>query len=243
MDGERTVIKLTDEMLEQAKDYIPLLKKVEIASAIAQDSMVKVDMSYIPTGHTEEDRQQMPCRYQEYPMFTRLNLMGVLAIEYFGDGAIYSEEQPYRMPANLYDMWAGGNIVGQLESLRRDKKWGEKASNIIADYRDFRAMVFQEINTIVEHNNDVVWRLFDAFDGFINNVTNTALLGDLQGITDASKANEPVTAEEAKERAMKAMDTLDENIKKMKELRENLGQALEERKRKQSGTVVSLKGE
>ena len=83
-------IVITPEIVKNATDYIPLMKKQEMAETIAQKCIVKVLMKYTEKGDGT-DSVPMPDRYQEYHMYTNLYLMGVLAHEYLhipyeGDG-------------------------------------------------------------------------------------------------------------------------------------------------------------
>lgn len=203
-------IIITAEDIQNAKDYIPAVHRQELLESIAPKCIVKVRTSYIPTGETES--VPIPDRFQEYGMLTNLFLMGVLAVEYLNkpfDGC----EESLQMPANLYDEWAGSHVLSQIEALRSDKAVHDKACYILQDFYAFRTALYREIETNLGHQNDIVWRLLDAFKGFIlENVT-----GALEGQTGGK--DEELTDEEKIDRIVEANQKIDESIERLESIK------------------------
>ena len=211
-------ITITTEMIQNASDYMPLMQKHRLVEEIAPKCIAKVKMSYIPTAGGDEE--PMPDRYQEVPPLTNMFLMGVLAKEYLH--LPFDGDDSLQMPANVYDMFAGSHVMGQLEKLKSDKDVGRKASNLLYDFKEFRWTLGQEIQTLIGHNNDVVWRLMDAMSESIKGV-----------LLDAAKAAEPepqpeLTPEQMQEAALKAKAQLEEGIEKLKAMKDGLARMKEE---------------
>lgn len=164
----RKFVKITPEIIEQACDYIPMLEKHNMAEQIAQQCVHRVKMTMLDNNG---NRKAIPDRFQEAQLFTNLYMMGILAklylmIPYDGDSD-KKDDNPYyglQMPLNTYDQFAGSHVLNQLEQLKSDKSCKDKVYNILYDYRKLQRMINGEIETILGHQNDVVWRLLDALE-------------------------------------------------------------------------------
>lgn len=213
-------IVVTQEMLQNASDYIPLAERQAMIEQIAQDCIAKVRMGYIPTGGTEE--RPMPERYQENRLRTSLYLMGVLVVKYLNVKTDWADES-LMMPANIYDDWCGSHVLNQIECFRSDKALRDKAFNLLADFRDFRSSLYREIETLLGHHNDVVWRLIDAMGSTLQEQAQDAM-GDL-----LQPGAEPgdLTDEEKGKRLKETEQQLDNAITKLKEMRDKLNEAKE----------------
>lgn len=208
-------IVITPEILMNATDAMPIMERQELLEKIAQDCIVRVRMSYIPTG--ESEAKPMPERYQEYRVNTNLYLMGVLACKYlhmpFGE-----DENDLKMPADIYDSWNASHVLSQIEGFKADKELREKSFNLLADYREFKNALYREIETLLGHNNDVVWRLIDAVNMTIKeNVTEAA---------QNQMAN--MTEEEKEEQRQKIVSSLTEALDKLKGMKEKLEEVVPE---------------
>lgn len=155
-------VTITTDMIQNANTYIPLVERQELIEQIARECVVKVRMSFVPTGETE--KKPLPDRFQENRIATCQFLMGVLAIKYLKQQTDWDKES-LKMPANIYDDWAGSHVLRQIEGMRSDKTVQTQAADILQDFRDFRSSLYQEINVLLAHNNDIVWRLLDALNG------------------------------------------------------------------------------
>ena len=208
-------IVITPEILMNATDAMPIMERQELLEKIAQDCIVRVRMSYIPTG--ESGAKPMPERYQEYRVNTNLYLMGVLANKYlhvpFGD-----TEDDLKMPADTYDNWNASHVLSQIEGFKSDKELREKSFNLLADYREFKNALYREIETLLGHNNDVVWRLIDAVSMTMRESVTQAAQKELEGMTDEQK----------EEQRQKIVSSLTEALDKLKGMKEKLEEVVPE---------------
>lgn len=208
-------IIITPEMLEKASDYIPLLERQEMLESIARVCVVKVKMEVKLTGSTET--VSMPERYQEHRIMTKMCLMGVLALKYLHvdyDG----DDRSLQMPANIYDQWAGSHVLNQIEKLKSDKTVGEKAFRILKDYRDFCNDLYREIDILLGHQNDVVYRLMDAMNASIRQTA-------MEALTDGNapaKRPENMTKEEREQLVEDTMKRIDDGMEQLRTMKERI---------------------
>lgn len=213
-------IIITPEMLEKASDYIPLLERQEMLETIARLCVVKVKMEVKLTGSAET--VSMPERYQEHRIMTKMYLMGVLALKYLNvdyDG----DDRSLQMPANIYDQWAGSHVLNQIEKLKSDKTVGEKAFRILKDYRDFCNDLYREIDILLGHQNDVVYRMMDAMNASIRQTT-------METLTDGNtqtKTPEDMTKEEREQLAEDTLKRIDDGMEQLKAMKERITKAKE----------------
>lgn len=230
-------IIITKEIIEKAIDYIPLQLKVEMVERIAQECVARVVMTKVGKNGEQEP---LPDRCQEQPMLTNLYLMGVLASKYLFipyDGEYDTrEDNPYyglMMPLNIYDRFAASHVINQLEKLKGDKECRDKVFNILYDYGQFRRMFYDEIHRIVEHRNDVVWRMLAALEVDVQ----AAIAGELEHTEEQTPASDdPLAVAEAKyadylakkETADKLADMLKQKLDMLRKASGNSGDAADE---------------
>ena len=219
-------IKITIEDILNANDYIHAVERQELIESIAPKCIVKVRTSYIPTGATES--VPIPDRFQEYGMLTSLYLMGVLAVKYLNRPFEGSDES-LQMPANIYDEWAGSHVLSQIEAMRSDKTVHDKACHILQDFYAFRTALYREIETNLGHQNDIVWRLLDAFKGIIAETVTGALQ------SDSEAKDEDLTDEQKAERIAEANQKLDESIERLQNLKAEVNRRIEALKEETKG--------
>lgn len=207
-------IIITPEMLREANDTIPLMERQELLENIAADCISRVRMTFIPTGETEE--QPMPERYQEYRVNTALYLMGVLAVKYLKQ-SFGGEGESLKMPLNQYDNWNASHVLSQIENFKADKDLRDKAFNLLTDYREFRNALYREIETVLGHHNDVVWRLVDAVNLMTKQAVNTALETQTE---QTGKAEE--TSEEHEQKRQQAVAALTAALNQLSDTKERL---------------------
>ena len=208
-------VKITPEIIEQACDYIPLLEKQKMAETIGQKCVARVQMTMVGS---DGRKKSLPDRFQETQLVTNLYLMGILAkcylhIPYEGD-ADMKENNPYyglQMPCNTYDVWAGSHVVNQLEQLKTDKTCKDKIYNSLYDYRKLQRMISAEIETAVEHQNDIVWRFLDVME-------MSAKESILKDIEEATENQSEETEQEKAAKVAKAKEALAEMDKKIAQL-------------------------
>lgn len=230
-------IIITKEIIEKANDYTPLQLKVEMVERIAQECVARVVMTKVGKNGEQEP---LPDRCQEQPLFTNLYLMGVLASKYLFipyDGEYDAkEDNPYyglMMPLNIYDQFAASHVINQLEKLKGDKECRDKVFNILYDYGQFRRMLYDEIHRIVEHRNDVVWRMLAALEVDVQ----AAIAGELKAPEEPTTASDdPLAVAEAKyadylakkATADKLAETLKQKLDMLRKASGNSGDAADE---------------
>lgn len=223
-------IVITPEIVKNATDYIPLMKKQEMAETIAQKCIVKVLMKYTEKGDGT-DSVPMPDRYQEYHMYTNLYLMGVLAHEYLhipyegdGTGKEIIDYENLKMPANVYDQWGESHVLNQLEQMKTDRELREKVFELLNDFKDFRWMLAHEIDILLGHNNDVVTRMMQALGAFIKEMTADSM----QELGEALQNEQPQEAEPEKKVSAEDIAKAASELERLKQLRERMEQVEKE---------------
>lgn len=223
-------IVITPEIVKSATDYIPLMKKQEMAETIAQKCIVKVLMKYTEKGDGT-DSVPMPDRYQEYHMYTNLYLMGVLAHEYLhipyegdGTGKEIIDYENLKMPANVYDQWGASHVLNQLEQMKTDRELREKVFDLLNDYKDFRWMLAHEIDILLGHNNDVVTRMMQALGSSIKEMAADSM----QELGEALQNEQPQEAEPEKKVSAEDIAKAASELERLKQLRERMEQVEKE---------------
>lgn len=223
-------IVITQEIVKKATDYIPLMKKQEMAETIAQKCIVKVLMKYTEKGDGT-DSVPMPDRYQEYHMYTNLYLMGVLAHEYLhipyegdGTGKEIIDYENLKMPANVYDQWGASHVLNQLEQMKTDRELREKVFDLLNDYKDFRWMLAHEIDILLGHNNDVVTRMMQAIGTSIKEMTADSM----QELGEALQNEQSQEAEPEKKVSAEDIAKAASELERLKQLRERMEQVEKE---------------
>lgn len=149
------MVKITAEMIKNAETYIPLIEKAKLAEDISRKCVKVVEFAYTPTDGGETI--PMPPGAQEVPFLTNLCLMGVLVSRYFKQGEDWADD--VQMPLNVYDEWAGSHVMNQLERLKGNKAVADRVYDLLYDYRDFRWMVRQSVESRVAQGSDIVSRM------------------------------------------------------------------------------------
>lgn len=223
-------IVITPEIVKNATDYIPLMKKQEMAETIAQKCIVKVLMKYTEKGDGT-DSIPMPDRYQEYHMYTNLYLMGVLAHEYLhipyegdGTGKEIIDYENLKMPANVYDQWGASHVLNQLEQMKTDREMREKVFDLLNDFKDFRWMLAHEIDILLGHNNDVVTRMMQALGSSIKEMAADSM----QELGEALQNEQPQEAEPEKKVSAEDIAKAASELERLKQLRERMEQVEKE---------------
>lgn len=223
-------IVITPEIVKNATDYIPLMKKQEMAETIAQKCIVKVLMKYTEKGDGT-DSVPMPDRYQEYHMYTNLYLMGVLAHEYLhipyegdGTGKEIIDYENLKMPANVYDQWGASHVLNQLEQMKTDREMREKVFDLLNDFKDFRWMLAHEIDILLGHNNDVVTRMMQALGASIKEMAADSM----QELGEALQNEQPHETEPEKKVSAEDIAKAASELERLKQLRERMEQVEKE---------------
>lgn len=144
--------RLTGEMLTAARDYVPLMEKMAFLRACAADCFDRMELrltddTVLPFFKENGERKS---RY----------LMGALVKLYLMQEIEPAEGTEFLLAADDYDRWAGGHILGQLKAVKaRGGAMGEKANNLIADYKELEKRFNAEVYALLQGMNDPVSRM------------------------------------------------------------------------------------
>lgn len=219
-------IELTEEMILAANDYVPMLEKYEMAQAIAQECTARAKMNMQREDGTVKS---LPDRVQEMQLKTNMYLMGVLAkhylkIPYEGMDDMMGDNKYYglQMPLNIYDQFAASHVMNQLEQMKTHRAVKDKVYNILYDYRKFQRMLNAEIEIVVGHQNDVVWRLLAAMEMDMKQM----VADELRTVQETADPKTDMTKEEKLADAKEKLAKFRETVSRMAEMEETLSQKI-----------------
>lgn len=184
-------IELTKEQLKDARTYIPITSKSQLADEIALWVMEAVEMK-------KDSAFPIPPMYKENRAVKNLLMLGILCRYYLkidfkcqsirvvdkSGSQVGEQEVDFFPTAEAYDELAKSMIFNQLERM---KKGGSEVSNIIFDilfdYKTLEQMVNAEIKELLARKNDLLSRAMDVFSYIGSEKTISSLkeeLNDLQ---------------------------------------------------------------
>lgn len=137
-------MKITEEMIKNAKSYIPILEKQEIARQIAKASIetLKVD---------DVNKRILPDLVGENMGMKEMLLLQAFLGNYFD---IKAKEYA----DTFYDEYNSDNIYNQLQRFKSNAELRDKCYDILDDFKLLRKMVSSEINNIKIVENDTLGR-------------------------------------------------------------------------------------
>lgn len=145
---------LTETDILNARTYIPIDKKAELARNIALMCVDRVEVSLKDSGKGIT----LPPRVQENPRSKMLYGMQVLLGMYLKKTDMESD-----FLVKEYDEWCEAAILNQLDRMKMNKSVAQDVRNrvydLVDDYREFYRMLGTEISSIVEAQNDPVARV------------------------------------------------------------------------------------
>ena len=142
-------IEITKELLEKARDYIPIAEKEAWAAEIAP--LCFSQLSITADGNT------MPPMYMVNTGLKSRYLMAALCTMYFGIPIENSDDK--LMTEEEYDSWAGSHVFNQLERWKRDADVKYKAFDLAFDYKDLEKRLSTQISGLLAAQNDMVVRM------------------------------------------------------------------------------------
>lgn len=142
--------EVTREMMEQARDYVPLREK---EAWVAENAPKVFDRLSITS-----DNEAMPEMYMVNTGMKSRYLMTALVKMYFGVGIEADRENEWLMTEAQYDEWAGSHVFNQLERWKRDNGLKFKAYDIMYDYKDLEKRFSAQISSLLSVQNDSVIR-------------------------------------------------------------------------------------
>ena len=146
-------IILTAEMIQSAKDYIP----VGIKEAWVSDNASKCFDRLQITA----DGEQMPPMYMINESLKARYLMGAFVGMYLGINYMPDDSDPTLMASADYDRWAGSHIFNQIERMKRDPDVRDKCFDLLYDYRALEKRFHSSIIGLLAVQNDSVIRQQD----------------------------------------------------------------------------------
>lgn len=148
--------KITEEMVQEANTYVPLMDKVAFVEYAAERCFdrlqvsMKDDVLDLPMAPMYKENTQLKSRY----------LMGALLVLYLRQEYEPVEGDLWLMAADDYDRWAGGHPFNQLERIKANAPaLRDKLFELLADYRDLEKRLSVEIRSLLQVMNDPVVRI------------------------------------------------------------------------------------
>ena len=177
---------VTEDLLRNASDYIPLSRKVAIAKVIAPKCIAK--------SKTAQQNQKgleflsLPTLWVDDLETKNLYTMSVLLTEYL------KIEIPEEFTDETYDEYASTHILNQLERFKSVLSLKDKVFDLLNDFRDFRKILDTEIFNEKEVRNDPVARLSAA----ISIISNPENIKKMQAELEKSASEFEIAQREAK---------------------------------------------
>ncbi|MBQ8497542.1 MAG: hypothetical protein IJ489_08830 [Clostridia bacterium] len=172
--------KITEEHMKNAVGYIPAETKWAIAKKIALE--VLEAPADIAEKIIEKKLLNIPYLKTENALKKKMYLTQIFISEYFGiHFKKYDTEEQ-----NFY---AGGNPLGQLEKWKHHKLYGEKAFNILADFRELQSMTETAIKNRKLLENDLLSRVVSSFSAEPNTEGMNVFFEQLKNAFEDGEAN------------------------------------------------------
>lgn len=162
--------ELTGEMMQKARDYVPLAEKEAWVAENAPKCFDKLAIT--------ADGEPVPPMYMVNTALKSRYLMGALAKLYFCADIQHEADNEWLMTVADYDAWAGSHIMNQLERMKHDNCYKFKAYDLMADYRDLEKRFSTQLSGLLTVQNDSVIR---------NNELSAAQWKELPSVLEALK--------------------------------------------------------
>lgn len=187
---------VTSEMLKNAEDYVPLIKKTMLAK---QQAEMIVQRSAEQTGIRGDDGNILPLppRYFADEAVRSVMEMSIFCALYLKCEPV-SEDGNIEMTIDTYDKYAGSHIFGQITAMKGSKEAKDdpelraKIINILTDFNDYQRRLTAEIRALMTMYNDPVDR-FIAMNAAMT--TPETMQGLLEELKDAAEAVDQYKAE------------------------------------------------
>lgn len=179
---EHETYYITAEQMATVTTYIPLRAKTEWVAIVADKCFDVMNI----TASLDEEALPLPAMYKENSETKSRYLMGVFVKLYLhGSWEVGEDEDPWLMPIDEYDKWAGGHIFSQIEKFKSDKELRDICFNLLADYKDIERRLNTEIHGMLQAMNDPAARQMAAMQ---MSMTPEAMEKALEGLTEAKDA-------------------------------------------------------
>ena len=166
---------LTTEIMDKARDYMPLADKVELATYIAEHCIEKQ-----PTATQNKAKDlviDLPYLRQENMALKQLMLMHTLLTYYLQ----IDVNEPFGYED--YDYYASSHILNQLERQKGNVAYKDKAFDLITDYKDFKKVLDTILFNVKTSNNDPLERFVATIELVAKPENLKELKGQLEKLT------------------------------------------------------------
>ena len=167
---------LTDEIMKNAVSYMPIEDKADMANVIAKKCVVD-----IPTAQQNLDGEKflaLPYIKGEDRELKAMCVMNVL-LEYYLKIKV---EKPFT--EDHYNFYASGSILNQIERYKSNFDLKNKAFDLLADYKEFRKFVDNEIANLIAVNNDPLARFMASISVLSNPENIKKAVEELKIVSD-----------------------------------------------------------
>ena len=141
--------ELTKEILKKSKTYMPLATKVQLSKEIAKQCLIVDKIS----TNTNKFLSLPAIKNENYAL--KIVLLQNVLVGYYLDIEINEKDNFYE----LYDYYASGNLISQLEGFKTDIEVKSIAFDLLNDYKNFKKMVDTEIYNSKNIENDLLNRV------------------------------------------------------------------------------------
>ena len=173
---------LTEEMVTNAKTYMPLLEKEKFAQQIS-DIVVK------PKDTAEQNKiGNLPLPELFFEDVTQRNYAFLsVVLGYYFDVTMEDKGDVWE----TYDYYAGKQIFNQLERFKSNPELKEIVFDMIADIKDLRKMIDAHIQNDITNRNDPLGRLGATMTLLGDPESVKAMLAEVNKLLPEKKAQKP----------------------------------------------------
>lgn len=170
--------ELTDEIMENAKTYMPILLKETISADVARVCVREAELIRNPPEDGAESEEVtsygLPPVWCESTLNKSRAMLTVLMTFYL---KVWDESHPLLCDIDEYDQMMGSHVINQLERYK-STKYREKAFDILADYKDMEKRLNSCVYAVIREMNDPVTRFMTAMGeiGSTEGMENTLAL-------------------------------------------------------------------
>ena len=168
---------ITDEMITNATDYIPLVSKIAIAKTLADRCVQAVDISVQKIQ--SDETLTLPQMYEDDTMAKQLNLMYILLTEYL------HVEVNDDFSVEDYDKYAKFHPMNQLERFKsKSPNLKDKVFDLLYDFKELKKLVEMEIYNAKCNRNDTLERFLAGITLLSNPENIQKMVSELQKVTE-----------------------------------------------------------
>lgn len=143
-------IILTAEMIQAAKDYIPVVIKESWVNDCAEKCFNRLSIT--------ADGEELPPMYMVNDSLKARYLMAAFVGLYLQEKYVSDEKDPMLMCEEDYDKWAGSHVFNQIERMKREPDVRDKCFDLLYDYRMLEKRFHSAIIGLLTVQNDPVIR-------------------------------------------------------------------------------------